>query len=172
VEHLSDLDRQRFLMQVGHALNMVAELPEWMMHGSLPKHLRHACADSFLMQSRFLVDFFEKGDPRKDVLVADFELTEEIAANPPDMFDRASRQVAHPSRDRVRVPVDQLADEECREVRAQWFVVLEEFAAKLVDEELRRTMRGYIATARSRAVWPVPPWPSDGRMSEGEWAPR
>lgn len=34
-----------YLMQVGHSLNLVCELPEWLEHAPLAKHLRHAVAE-------------------------------------------------------------------------------------------------------------------------------
>lgn len=54
-------------MQLGHSANMVADLPMHLASGDLPKHVRHACAESFMVNAALIAGVCEpitEGDDR------------------------------------------------------------------------------------------------------------
>ena len=52
-------------IQVGHSLNMIAELPYYAYNPDVPKALRAAAFDAFFMHLRLLIDFLIT-KPRRD----------------------------------------------------------------------------------------------------------
>lgn len=49
-------------MQLGHAANMVAALPDHLAKDPMPKHLRHACLESFAINAALIAGFLiERG---------------------------------------------------------------------------------------------------------------
>lgn len=142
-------------MQVGHALNMVAELPEWLEHARLPKHPAHAAAESFLMNCRMLVEFFWE-TRRDDIGSKHYNLAGHIAVKKPAAVREASKQVAHPSRRRLEVPLFLMTYEERDAVRRSLLDAGRSFGELCSHPDHRRLMGEYVRHAEALATWPPP----------------
>lgn len=160
------------VVQLCHQLNMVAELPEWIAHGDLPKHPRHAAIESFLMNVRSIQAFLSGNGYPDDFLPA--QLFSGAAWDPGPTAERwqvplaeaktfADKHVAHISRtERVSDPFPTLTYDTMSRYRTATQEGIEHLAAGLRSAgqtPAADTLTAHLMTARSRAVWPVPPWP-------------
>lgn len=154
--------RLDYLMQVGHALNLVCELPEWLERAPLPKHLRHAVAESFAMNCRVLVEFMwssgRKGDIRASDYCRDGWLDGE---KPSEVTWLGDKHVAHMTTARIDEPLVTLTYEQRCEVRDTLLKTAEQFAAAVEDEPSADRMAGFVVHARTLGVWPPPPTAGD-----------
>lgn len=92
-------------MQVGHALNLLAELPEWLEDGRLPKHPRHAVAESFAMNCRILDEFFWNTSSG-DIGRRDYETSGNLTVKRPKAItETVSKHVARLARARLDDPL-------------------------------------------------------------------
>jgi hypothetical protein len=101
---------QRKAMQVGHSLNMVAELPNYVDDVAFPVGLRVAAVDAFFVHLRLLAEFLVKKRDQHHPAIHrdDFAPGFHLASVDSNLYQRldtafelASRHVAHFSVDRV-----------------------------------------------------------------------
>jgi hypothetical protein len=98
--------RQR-ARQVGHSLNVIAELPRYVDDQSIPIGLRVAAIDSFYVHVRLIAEFFvNEPDRRRPAIwrkdyAAGFHLDTALRERLVQAFDFASKHVVHYSADRV-----------------------------------------------------------------------
>lgn len=152
-------DLNKYLMQVGHALNLVCELPEWLEHAPLAKHLRHATAESFAMNCRVLVEFlWSTARMPTDIKADDYC---EAGWNPGEQPERikfvGDKHVAHMTAARIHDPLVDLTYDERAEVRDELLEVVDDFANAIIDPGCTDTMTFYVKHARTLARWPPPP---------------
>ncbi len=155
---LTQADLLATLTQVGHALNLVCELPEWLEHGHLPKHPAHAAAESYAMNCRALCEFLWGRKDHRDIRAANYEpATALTVERPPSIQFTASTQAAHFSRARLGDPFPSMTYEERSKVRDRLLDAATEFAERLNDDDSRQLMTSHVAHARTLAAWPPPP---------------
>jgi hypothetical protein len=107
---VEELMRRRGI-QVGHSLNMIAELPHYAYNPDVPKALRAAAFDAFFMHLRLLIDFLIT-KPRRDRppvisrwdYVQGVHLDEPLRQRLQAASQFASVHVAHYNADRVQGP--------------------------------------------------------------------
>lgn len=153
-----DQARLDYLMQVGHALNLVCELPEWLERAPLPKHLRHAAAESFAMNCRVLVEFMWssgwKGDIRASNYCGDGWLAGE---KPAEISWLGDKHVADMTAARIHEPLVVLTYEQRCAIRDSLLETAGRFVAAIVDEACAGRTAGFVEHARTLAAWPPPP---------------
>jgi hypothetical protein len=100
----AELARQRG-SQVGHSLNVIAELPRYVDDNSIPVALRVAAIDAFVIHTRLLTEFLIKPADKRDIRRHDyapgFQLPAPLRTRLNKTFQFASRHVAHLSKERV-----------------------------------------------------------------------
>lgn len=151
-----------FLMQVGHALNLVCELPEWLHRAPLPKHLRHAAAESFLMNCRLLDEFLRSASTFASDIRATSYCGDGWSPNgmPEDLRELVNKHVVHMTRERVEEPLVSLTYGKLVEIRQGLLGATDQFADAIIDERQREQMKGFVRRARTLAEWP--PAPTEG----------
>lgn len=153
-----DQVRLDYLMQVGHALNLVCELPEWLERAPLPKHLRHAAAEAFAMNCRVLVEFMWSSGRKGDVRASDYCRDGwPDAAKPAEITRLGDKHVAHMTAARIDEPLVALTYEQRCEVRDTLLETAVRFVAAIADEACAGRMVGFVDHARTLAAWPPPP---------------
>ncbi len=146
-----------YLMQVGHALNLVCELPEWIDRAPLPKHLRHAAAESFAMNCRVLGEFFRSTGRRPDVRASDYcDWTWNRANQPEGMGLLGDKHVAHMTAVRVTDPLVHQTYGERSDLRDALIGTARAFAEAIHDADASAVMVRYVGHAESLASWPPP----------------
>ena len=160
---LNGQQRLDYLMQVGHALNLVCELPEWLERAALAKHLGHAAAESFAMNSRVLVEFlWSTANYDKDIRARDYCARRWLTGEKPAALSTlGDKHVAHMTAARLDDPLIQLTYGERVGIRDQLLATASKFAAAIDDPRCRDTMAGYVKHARKLASWPPPPTDRD-----------
>lgn len=146
-------------MQVGHALNLVCELPEWLERAPLAKHLRHAAAESFAMNCRVLAEFFwNTAGYRSDIRAETYCGTGwSPGGEPTNLKTPGDKHVAHMTAARVDDPlVDSTSDGRAK-IRDELLNAADGFAQAIQDQECETTMTGYVKHARTLAGWPPSP---------------
>lgn len=155
------MDRQEAeATQVGHAMNMVAELPRLTDDRSLPVAARVACLESYFMNLRVLVDFYARRRDDRDIHRHDFLPAWDPAASSTverlkREWDFASKQVAHLSKSRIVEDGDlvvNLAPQRLELMTALLFDIAEEFCSALEEDghPLAKTFQSFLMEARSR----------------------
>lgn len=175
------------LMQIGHALNMIAELPEWVAHwgevseqptgavepSALAKHPLHAMRESFVGNVRLMTEFLTTNRERRTLLAT--HLFEDQAPPWPPPTGEAwwwsvlasarklgNKQFAHVDIvERSTTPVRELGYTEMASFRSAVFEGTEDLLNTLRTAEHPDTaeiLAELLAGARSRATWPIPPW--------------
>lgn len=153
-----DKARLDYLMQVGHALNLVCELPEWLERAPLPKHLRHAAAESFAMNCRVLVEFMWNSGWNGDVRASDYCRDGwPDGEKPAEITWLGDKHVAHMTAARIHEPLVVLTYEQRCAIRDRILEAAEQFVAAIVDETCADRMAGFVAHARTLGMWPPPP---------------
>lgn len=103
---MTDPQVLRQSIQVGHVMNMIAELPRYVDDRALPLGLRAAAVDAFFVSLRALTEFLTKEDSRtiqwRDY-TQNFHLDAPLRQRLLDGYELASQQVAHLNKTR-RVP--------------------------------------------------------------------
>lgn len=157
-EQPSPQQLRAYLMQVGHALNLVCELPEWIERSPLPKHLRHAAAEAFAMNTRVLAEFlWSTASYRTDIRASDYCTTEWLQGERPStIFVHGDKHVAHMTDERLRDPLVTLTYAERGSIRDQLLMTARAFAAAIDDPSRSALMSGYVDHASSLAIWPPP----------------
>jgi hypothetical protein len=144
-----------YLMQVGHALNLVCELPEWIERAPLPKHLRHAAAESFAMNCRALGEFFTSTGRRSDVRAGNY-CDWSKAARPDVLVHVGDKHVAHMTADRVTDPLVHQTYQERSDLREALIGTARAFAAAIHDPDASADMARNVDHAQSLISWPPP----------------
>ncbi len=155
----SDEDLRDYLLQVGHALSMVCELTEWLERVSLAKHLRHAVAESFAMNSRLLVEFLWSTSKRlTDVRASDYVGVGWCpSVDKGDKRSFGDKHVAHMAAERIDCPLASMTYGERRTIRDELLGAGREFAAAIRDPDAKDLMVTYLNHAESLTAWPPPP---------------
>ena len=150
--------------QVGHAMNMIAELPPHTADSSLPAVLRAAAFESFFVNMRLLLEFLVMRRDLRSIHRHDYlpDWDPEPSATVRRMRKYDYRfvcdQVSHLSKKRitrtgaitVNIPLARL-----RELAGAVFDEMERFALALREagsEELAETFESYVRQARTRAA--------------------
>jgi hypothetical protein len=148
------------LVQVGHMLNMLAELPPFMWSADLPGVVRAACMESLAINIRLAFEFFFGARNNKYILVGAYVRG---WTPPADMKARlipwnafANQHCVHLSRRRItpsgKFTVSWDRDNVATLV-ATVFDLADDFANALVaqDPDLGALFTGFVSTARERA---------------------
>lgn len=150
--------RLNYLMQVGHALNLVCELPEWLERAALPKHLSHSAAESFAMNCRVLVEFLWSSGRKGDIGACDYCGDGWLGDEKPAEITRlGDKHVAHMAAARIDEPLVALTYMQRCEVRDRLLETAAQFVAAIEDQACAGRMAGFVAHARTLCVWPPPP---------------
>jgi hypothetical protein len=146
-------------MQVGHALIMLAELPEHTANAAYPIAVRIACLESFYSNLRLMFEFLIDKPKRGHIHRHDYLLGWDPPAG--DAVDAlrgrygfASEQVSHLARSRLSAggPIITVLPPEMKRLAVLTLDVTQQFADAL--EAFRapsaQTFRGYVDDARGR----------------------
>lgn len=153
-----DQVRLDYLMQVGHALNLICELPEWLERAPLPKHLRHAAEESFAMNGRVLVEFLWSSGWKGDIRACDYCGNGWLdGEKPAEISWLGDKHVAHMTSARSDEPLVVLTYEQRCAIRDRLLSTAEQFVAAIVDEACAERMAGFVEHARTLGTWPPPP---------------
>lgn len=156
-------DLYEYLIQVGHALNLVCELPEWLERAPLVKHLAHAAAESFAMNCRVLVEFlWSTATYDEDIRATDYcgegwSPGEALV----ELKWMGDKHVAHMTAARIADPLVIVTYDERCEIRARLLNTAEQFAAAIEDSSSAKRMAGFVTHARALTSWPPPPTASE-----------
>ena len=146
--------------QVGHALNLLAELPQLAFDNRVPLGAQVACIDDFFSTVRALVEFLVR--PRKDgdihrydFLVWDPEPSERVETLHRAWLE-ATWYVSHLSKKRVPNPddiVQRVQQAQMMGLTGAIFEIMDDFvmALRSADSAYSATFAGYLHEARRRA---------------------
>jgi hypothetical protein len=147
--------------QVGHALNMLAELPRWASDTTLPIAVRAACLESFSINLRVTFEFFvaryKKGRIHRDDYLPRWRPDPDRATRLGRQYRSASAHVAHLSTERVTETGEFLVSPTAAELKLLSWLMLDtaaEFANALVltESPYGPLFAALVTEARLRAI--------------------
>ncbi len=159
-------DEELFLMlQVGHALNMVAELPTRLdREHRMAWTVRLACLDSFLVNARLLADFFERRESKTtDISARRFasrwKASKEHRAVLHDLRDDVGKHTAHLTDARLVQPLPRIPAERMSQVTDALINLAYSFAEalRLESPEVGSRFVEHLRQVERRRSWPPPP---------------
>jgi hypothetical protein len=146
--------------QVGHSLNLIAELPQLAFNEDVPTGAQVACIDDFFSIVRALVEFLVRPRRTRDIHRHDYVLWDPRPSRRVETLSRAWREatwyVSHLSKARVPKPgdiVQRVQQQRMVDLGREVFALMEEFVAALrdADSEYADMFAAYLDEARRRA---------------------
>lgn len=157
------MDREAAAVEIGHALNMLAELPRHAEDSELPLVVRAACLESYFINLRLTFEFIRRKRVRNQISRYDFlpDWTPESSAKLSELgkqYGFASEQVAHLSKKRTFPQGSPITPHPIRMplLTVLVFDLMREFADALTaaDNPYAERFRSLVQDSESRFEWP------------------